>query len=104
MNTILNIGAAIISPALIISVMVFMINSVNKRIDDMNKRFDDMSKRFDDANNRVDDLKSEMKSDHAKLSNAMGELSSVVLGLDKRLENLNQTTTRHLEFHATNKS
>ena len=97
MNTILNIGAAIISPALIISVMVFMINSVNKRIDDM-------SKRFDDANNRVDDLKSEMKSDHAKLSNAMGELSSVVQGVDKRLENLNQTTTRHLEFHATNKS
>ena len=83
MNTILNIGIAIISPALIISVMIFMINSVNKRIDD---------------------LRSEMKSDHAKLSNAMGELSSVVLGLDKRLENLNQTTTRHLEFHATNKS
>ena len=81
MNTILNIGVAIISPALIISVMIFMINSVNKRIDD---------------------LKSEMKSDHEKLANAMGELSSVVQGLDKRLENLNQTMTRHLEFHATN--
>ena len=90
MNTILNIGIAIISPALIISVMIFMINSVNKRIDDSNKR--------------IDDLKSEMKSDHAKLSNALGDLSSVVQGIDKRLENLNQTTTRHLEFHATNKS
>ena len=83
MNTILNIGIAIISPALIISVMIFMINSVNKRIDD---------------------LRSEMKSDHAKLANALGDLSSVVLGIDKRLENLNQTMTRHLEFHATNKS
>ena len=83
MNTILNIGIAVISPALIISVMIFMINSVNKRIDD---------------------LRSEMKSDHAKLANAVGDLSSVVLGLDKRLENLNQTMTRHLEFHATNKS
>ena len=83
MNTILNIGIAVISPALIISVMIFMINSVNKRIDD---------------------LRSEMKSDHAKLANAVGDLSSVVLGIDKRLENLNQTMTRHLEFHATNKS
>ena len=83
MNTILNIGIAIISPALIISVMIFMINSVNKRIDD---------------------LRSEMKSDHAKLANALGDLSSVVLGIDKRLENLNQTMTRHLEFHASNKS
>ena len=83
MNTILNIGIAIISPALIISVMIFMINSVNKRIDD---------------------LRSEMKSDHAKLANALGDLSSVVQGVDKRLENLNQTMTRHLEFHATNKS
>ena len=90
MNTILNIGAAIISPALIISVMIFMINSVNKRIDDSNKR--------------IDDLKSEIKSDHEKLANALGDLSSVVQGLDKRLENLNQTMTRHLEFHATNKS
>ena len=59
MNTILNIGIAVISPALIISVMIFMINSVNKRIDD---------------------LRSEMKSDHAKLANAVGDLSSVVLG------------------------
>ena len=83
MNTVLNIGIAIISPALIISVMIFMINSVNKRIDD---------------------LRSEMKSDHAKLASALGDLSSVVLGIDKRLENLNQTMTRHLEFHATNKS
>ena len=83
MNTILNIGIAVISPALIISVMIFMINSVNKRIDD---------------------LRSEMKSDHAKLANALGDLSSVVQGIDKRLENLNQTMTRHLEFHATNKS
>ena len=83
MNTVLNIGIAIISPALIISVMIFMINSVNKRIDD---------------------LRSEMKSDHAKLANAVGDLSSVVLGIDKRLENLNQTMTRHLEFHASNKS
>ena len=70
-------------PALIISVMIFMINSVNKRIDD---------------------LRSEMKSDHAKLANALGDLSSVVQGIDKRLENLNQTMTRHLEFHASNKS
>ena len=83
MNTVLNIGIAIISPALIISVMIFMINSVNKRIDD---------------------LRSEMKSDHAKLASALGDLSSVVQGIDKRLENLNQTMTRHLEFHATNKS
>ena len=83
MNTALNIGIAIISPALIISVMIFMINSVNKRIDD---------------------LRSEMKSDHAKLASALGDLSSVVLGIDKRLENLNQTMTRHLEFHASNKS
>ena len=83
MNTVLNIGIAIISPALIISVMIFMINSVNKRIDD---------------------LRSEMKSDHAKLANALGDLSSVVQGIDKRLENLNQTMTRHLEFHASNKS
>ena len=83
MNTILNIGIAVISPALIISVMIFMINSVNKRIDD---------------------LKSEIKSDHEKLANALSDLSSVVQGLDKRLENLNQTMTRHLEFHATNKS
>ena len=90
MNTILNIGAAIISPALIISVMVFMINSVNKRMDDMNRR--------------IDDLRSEMKSDHAKLASALGDLSSVVQGIDKRLENLNQTMTRHLEFHASNKS
>ena len=90
MNTILNVGAAIISPALIISVMIFMINSVNKRIDDSNKR--------------IDDLKSEIKSDHEKLANALSDLSSVVLGIDKRLENLNQTMTRHLEFHATNKS
>ena len=90
MNTVLNIGIAIISPALIISVMIFMINSVNKRIDDMNRR--------------IDDLRSEMKSDHAKLASALGDLSSVVLGIDKRLENLNQTMTRHLEFHATNKS
>ncbi len=90
MNTILNIGAAIISPALIISVMIFMINSVNKRMDDMNRR--------------IDDLRSEMKSDHAKLASALGDLSSVVQAVDKRLENLNQTMTRHLEFHATNKS
>ena len=83
MNTVLNIGIAIISPALIISVMIFMINSVNKRIDD---------------------LRSEMKSDHAKLASALGDLSSVVQGIDKRLENLNQTMTRHLEFHASNKS
>ena len=83
MNTILNIGIAIISPALIISVMIFMINSVNKRIDD---------------------LRSEMKSDHEKLANALGDLSSVVQRIDKRLENLNQTMTRHLEFHASNKS
>ena len=90
MNTILNIGIAIISPALIISVMIFMINSVNKRMDDMNRR--------------IDDLRSEMKSDHAKLASALGDLSSVVQGIDKRLENLNQTTTRHLGFHASNKS
>ena len=45
----MNIGIAVISPALIISVMIFMINSVNKRIDD---------------------LRSEMKSDHAKLASA----------------------------------
>ena len=90
MNTILNIGIAVISPALIISVMIFMINSVNKRIDDMNRR--------------IDDLRSEMKSDHAKLANALGDLSSVVQGIDKRLENLNQTMTRHLEFHDSNKS
>ncbi len=83
MNTVLNIGIAIISPALIISVMIFMINSVNKRIDD---------------------LRSEMKSDHAKLASALGDLSSVVQGIDQRLENLNQTMTRHLEFHASNKS
>ena len=83
MNTMLNIGIAIISPALIISVMIFMINSVNKRIDD---------------------LRSEMKSDHAKLASALGDLASVVQGIDQRLENLNQTMTRHLEFHATNKS
>ena len=90
MNTILNIGIAVISPALIISVMIFMINSVNKRMDDMNRR--------------IDDLRSEMKSDHAKLASALGDLSSVVQGIDKRLENLNQTMTRHLEFHASNKS
>ena len=86
----MNIGIAIISPALIISVMIFMINSVNKRMDDMNRR--------------IDDLRSEMKSDHAKLASALGDLSSVVQGIDKRLENLNQTMTRHLEFHASNKS
>lgn len=90
MNTILNIGIAVISPALIISVMIFMINSVNKRMDDMNRR--------------IDDLRSEMKSDHAKLASALGDLASVVQGIDKRLENLNQTMTRHLEFHASNKS
>ena len=55
-------------------------------------------------NRRIDDLRSEMKSDHAKLASALGDLSSVVLGIDKRLENLNQTMTRHLEFHAANKS
>ena len=90
MDTVLNIGIAIISPALIISVMIFMINSVNKRMDDMNRR--------------IDDLRSEMKSDHAKLASALADLSSVVQGIDKRLENLNQTMTRHLEFHASNKS
>ena len=60
MNTMLNIGIAVVSPALIISVMIFMINSVNKRIDDMNRR--------------IDDLRSEMKSDHAKLASALGDL------------------------------
>ena len=83
MNTMLNIGVMIISPAIVIGVMAFMTNSVNKRIDD---------------------LRSEMKSEHEKLANAIRELASVVQGIDKRVENLNQTMTRHLEFHAKDKT
>ena len=90
MNTILNISAAIISPAIVISAMAYMINSVNKRIDDTNKR--------------IDDLRSQMKSDNEKLVSTIREIIVVAQGIDNRLENLNQTMTRHLEFHASDKS
>jgi predicted PurR-regulated permease PerM len=83
-STALNIGAMIISPAVLIPVIIFMINTVNKRIDKLDTSI----------NKRIDDLRSKMDSDHANLA-------KMVESVDKRLENLNQNFVNHLEFHAT---
>ena len=83
-STGLNIGAIVISPAVLIPAIIFMINTVNKRIDKLDTSI----------NKRIDELRSKMDSDHANLA-------KMVESVDRRLENLSQNFVNHLEFHAT---